>query len=77
MFNESNKNNYTITYDSWFTERKQPTDGNELQADIGSAQHVNSPKYLIGAFQTSDSCRNKESSFSTNNEKYFKINTRR
>ena len=44
MFNESIKNIYTITYDSWSTERKLSTDGNELQVDIGSAQHVNSPK---------------------------------
>ena len=44
--------NYTITYDSWYTERKISTDGNELQVDIGSAQHINSPKYLTSAFQT-------------------------
>ena len=29
-------------------------DGNELQIDIGSAQHVNSPKFLIAAFQKAD-----------------------
>ena len=52
MFNESNKNNYTISYDSWYTERRLSTDGNELQVDIGSAQNVNSPIYLIAAFQT-------------------------
>ena len=52
IFNESIKNNCTITYDSWYTECKLSTDGNELQVDIGSAQRVNSPKYLIGAFQT-------------------------
>ena len=44
MLNESNQNTYTITYDSRHTERKLSTDGNELQVDIGSAQHVNSPK---------------------------------
>ena len=54
MFNECIKNNYTTTYDSWYTERKLSTDGNELQVDIGSAQHVNSPKYLFGSFQTVD-----------------------
>ena len=54
MFNESIKNNYTITYDSWYAERKLSTDGNELQVHIGSTQHVNSPKYLIAAFQTAD-----------------------
>ena len=44
--------NYTITFDSWYTERKISNDGRELQVDIGSAQHINSPKYVIGVFQT-------------------------
>ena len=52
MFNESVMNNYTISFDSWYTERKISNDGRELQVDIGSAQHINSPKYLIGVFQT-------------------------
>ena len=52
MFNESIMNNYTITFDLWYTERKISTDGRKLQVDFGSAQHVNSPKYLIAAFQT-------------------------
>ena len=54
LFNESIKNKFTITYDSWYVERKLSTDCNELQVDIGSAQHVNSPQYFIGAFQTAD-----------------------
>ena len=52
MFDESIKNNYTVTYDSWYTERKLSTDGNELQVVIGNAQHINSPKFLIASFQT-------------------------
>ena len=52
MFNEAIMNNYTITFDSWYTERKISNDGRELQVDIGSAQQINSPKYLISAFQT-------------------------
>ena len=52
MFNESIMNNYTIIFDSWYNERKNSNDGRELQVDIGSAQHINSPKYLIAAFQT-------------------------
>ena len=52
MFNESIMNNYTITFDSWYTERKISNSGRELQVDISSAQHINSPKYLISAFQT-------------------------
>ena len=51
MFNESNKNNYTIAFDSWYIERKIVTDGNEFQVDIASSQNTNSPKYLIAAHQ--------------------------
>ena len=40
MFNESITNNYTITFDSWYTERKISSDGRELQVDIGSPQKV-------------------------------------
>ena len=49
---EAIMNNYTITFDSWYTERKISNDGRELQVDIGSAQNIISPKYLISAFQT-------------------------
>ena len=52
MFNESIKNNYTLTFDSWYTERKIVTDGGEFQVDIASPQSTNSPKYLIAAHHT-------------------------
>ena len=52
MFNEPIMNNYTITFDSWYTERKLSNDGRKLQVDIGSAHHFNFLKYLIGVFQT-------------------------
>ena len=54
MFNEAIMNNYTITFDSWYTERKISNDGRELQVDIASAQHITSPNFLISAFQTND-----------------------
>ena len=54
LFNESFKNNYTLTFDSWYTERKIVTDGGEFQIDIASSQSTNSPKYLIAAHQTND-----------------------
>ena len=44
LFNESIVNKYTITFDSWYTERKFSNDGRELQVDIGSAQKINNPK---------------------------------
>ena len=52
MFNESIMKNCTITFDYWYAERKTSNVGRELQVDIGSAQQINSPKYLIRVFQT-------------------------
>ena len=51
MFNGSIQNNYRIFFDDWFTERRVVSD-TITQIDIGSAQQVNSPKYLITAHQT-------------------------
>ena len=51
MFNESIQNNYRIFFDDWFTERRVVSD-TITQIDIGSAQQVNSPKYLIACHQT-------------------------
>ena len=51
MFNESIQNNYRIFFDDWFTERRVVSDI-ITQIDIGSAQQVNSPKYLIACHQT-------------------------
>ena len=53
MFNEATQNNYKISYDEWFTERRILSD-TITQLDIGSSQNVQSPKYLIGAHQTKD-----------------------
>ena len=51
MFNESIQNNYRIFFDDWYTERRVVSD-RITQIDIGSAQSVNSPKYLLTAHQT-------------------------
>ena len=51
MFNESIQNNYRKFFDDWFTERQVVSD-TITQIDIGSAQQVNSPKYLIACHQT-------------------------
>ena len=54
MFNEATQNNYEATsFDEWYTERLVISDM-IFQLDIGSAQQVNSPKYLICAHQTKD-----------------------
>ena len=49
MLNEATQNNYKITFDEWYTERRVISDTN-TQLDI--VQHVNCPKYLTGAHQT-------------------------
>ena len=51
VFNEATQNNYKISYDEYFTERRVISDM-ITEADIGSSQPVKSPKYLIGAHQT-------------------------
>ena len=51
MFNESIQTNYRIFFDDWYTERRVVTD-TITQIDIGGAQQVNSPKYLIASHQT-------------------------
>ena len=53
LFNEATQNNYKLSYDEWFTERRIISD-TITQLDIGSSQNVQSPKYLIGAHQTKD-----------------------
>ena len=53
MFNEATQKNYEISFDEWYTGRRVISDM-IVQHDIGSAQQVNSPKYLICAHQTKD-----------------------
>ena len=51
MFNEATQNNYKISFDEYYTERRVISDV-LVQYDIGSAQQVNSLKNLIFATQT-------------------------
>ena len=53
IFNEATQNNYRISFDEWFTERRIISD-TITQLGIESSQNVQSPKYLIGAHQTKD-----------------------
>ena len=47
---EATQNNYKISYDEYYTERRVVSDM-IIQHDIESAQKVNRPKYLIRAHQ--------------------------
>ena len=51
MFNEATQNIYKISFDEWYTERRIISDL-LVQHDIGSAQNVIQPKYMICAHQT-------------------------
>ena len=53
MFNEATHNNYKISFDEQYTERRLIKDM-IVQNDIGSAQQVNTPEYLICAHQTKE-----------------------
>ena len=53
MFNEATQNNFQISYDDWYTERRVISHF-LVQYDIGLAQQVKSPKYMFSAHQTKD-----------------------
>ena len=50
-FNESIRQNFTLSFDAWVTDRKPVNKGNEYQLDIGSAFNINIPLYLTIAHQ--------------------------
>ena len=52
MFSDSIKNSFTVSFDSWSTDRKTVDTQIEYQVHIGSAQKFNNPKYLLLAHQT-------------------------
>ena len=52
MFNEATQNNNKDAFDEWFTKIRSISDL-LVQHDAGSAEQVNSPKYLISAHQAS------------------------
>ena len=57
MFNDSIKNCFTLSFDSWSTHRKPVDTQLEYQVDIGGAQIISSPKHLTVAHQTASRMR--------------------
>ena len=51
LFNSASQNNYKISFDEWYTERRIISDL-LIQHNIGSAQNSIQPKYLFCAHQT-------------------------
>ena len=52
MFNDSITNSFTLSFASGSTDRRTVDTQLEYQVELGSAQNINSPKYLIAAHQT-------------------------
>ena len=50
-FNEAFSKTFTLSYESWTTDRKPVDTAREFQVDISSASNINSPLYLIAAHQ--------------------------
>ena len=67
MFNKATQNNYKISFDEWYTERRVISD-TITQLDIGTSQHVNDPKFLTGAHQT---CPRADTAYKNNNIAIF------
>ena len=51
IFNEAISQTFTLSYESWSTDRKPVDTAREFQLDISSASNINSPLYLIAAHQ--------------------------
>ena len=51
IFNEAIPKTFTLSYESWTTDRKPVDTGREFQIDISSASNISSPLYLIAAHQ--------------------------
>ena len=51
IFNEAISQTFTLSYESWTTDRKPVDTAREFQVDISSASNINSPLYLLAAHQ--------------------------
>ena len=51
IFNEAVSKTFTLSYETWTTDRKPVDTAREFQVDISSASNINSPSYLIAAHQ--------------------------
>ena len=52
MFTDSIKDSFTLSFDSWTSNRKTVDTQLEYQVDIASAQKINSPEFLMVVHQT-------------------------
>ena len=50
-FNEAFSKTFTLSFESWTTDRKPVDTAREFQIDISSASNINTPLYLIAAHE--------------------------
>ena len=74
LYNEAIQNNYKLSIDEWYTE-KRVISVLLVQHDIGSRQQVNSPKFLIRALQTKN--RNDKHNKNMSKAKFDNLNLRK
>ena len=74
LYNEAIQNNYKLSIDEWYTE-KRVISGLLVQHDIGSRQQVNCPKFLIRALQTKN--RNDKPNKNMSKAKFDNLNFRK
>ena len=51
MFNEASKKFFTISFDSWTTDRKPVNTGKSFQLKLGSSADITASSYLIAAHE--------------------------
>ena len=51
IFNEAVSKIFSLSYESWTTDRKAVDTSREFQVDVSTASNINSPLYLIAAHQ--------------------------
>ena len=51
IFNEAISRTFTLSFESWTTDRKLVNTAREFQIDISTASKIKSPLYLIAAHQ--------------------------
>ena len=79
-FNEAISKTFTLSYESWTTDRKNVDTAKEFQLDLSSASNINSPLYLIAAHQKTerlDAAGNRLSKNRFNNSVFDEVEVRK
>ena len=77
FFNEIFRQIFTLSFDSWVTDRKPVDTGNEHQLHVGSASNINVPLYLLAAHQKTQRGHQAKSPIQFNNALSDKVDVKR